>query len=244
MMMTFQGKSLLVAAALYAASMLTAAELPAAAFLERARNPNGQSTYGMLDGTLQHRRRGEETLTMPIYFGVIIMPERTFGQLLVDGRESYILGQSRDARHDGTSVVHSPDCVLLDKVGVRASDLTMGFLYYDLEKELPNALLSAVVRCRVLLLKSPDAGESVKVYLEINHAFPLKAEFFRPGEDRPFRTLETGGFTEKNGLYYAGSLRIEGPGWRTRIEFDPEKAQIGLYDKENPARVIRAVEKK
>ena len=141
-------------------------------------------------------------------------------------------------------MVHSPDCVLLDKVGVRASDLTMGFLYYDLDKELPPATLSAVVGCRVLLLKSPDGGEQVKVYLEKEHAFPLKAEFFRPGETRPYRTLETSGFTEKNGLYYARSLRIEGPGWRTRIEFDPEKAQLGPYDKQTPVRVIRAADKK
>ena len=212
-------------------------------FLDRARNPNGAATYGMLDGTLQHRRRGEETLTVPIYFGVIIMPERTVGQLLVDNRESYLLGQARDARHDGTSVVHSPDCVLLDRVGVRASDLTMGFLYCDLEKELPEATLSAVVRCRVLLLKSPDGRESIKVFLEKEHALPLKAEFFHPGEDVPFRTLETGGFTEKNGLYYARSLRLEGPGWRTRIEFDPERVQMGFYDKKSPVRVIRTVEK-
>ena len=100
------------------APLALAAELSSSEFLDRARNPNGAATYGMLDGTLQHRRRGEDTLTVPIYFGIIIMPERTVGQLLVDNRESYLLGQSRDARHDGTSVVHSPDCVLLDRVGV------------------------------------------------------------------------------------------------------------------------------
>ena len=220
-----------------------AADLPSAEFLDRARNPNGAATYGMLEGMLQHRRRGEETLTVPIYFGVIIMPERTIGQLLVDNRENYLLGQSRDARHDGTSVVHSPDCVLLDRVGVRASDLTMGFLYCDLERELPETTLSAVVKCRVLLLKSPDGRELTKVFLEKEHAFPLKAEFFHPGEDAPFRTLETGGFTEKNGLYYARSLRLEGPGWRTRLEFDPERVQMGYYDKNSPVRVIRTVEK-
>ena len=234
----------LLGAALFSTAALMAAELPAPAFLERARNPNGQATYGMLEGTLQHRRRGGEAQTMPLYFGVVIMPERTIGQLLVDNRESYILGQSRDARHDGTSVVHDPDCVLLDQVGVRASDLTMGFLYYDLDRELPGATLSAVVRCRLLLLRSPDGKELVKVYLEREHAFPLKAEFFRPGAEQPFRTLETSGFTEKNGLFYARSLRIEGPGWRTRIEFDPDKAQLGPYDKNAPARVIRAVNKK
>ena len=215
----------------------------AAAFLARARTPNNASTYAMLDGTLQHRRRDGEMLTVPLYFGVIITPERTFGQILVDGRESYILGQSRDARQDGTSVIHSPDCVLLDKVGVRASDLTMSFLYCDLVRELSETTLSAVVRCRVLLLKSTDGQELVKVYLEKEHAFPLKAEFFRPGADEPFRSVETGGFTEKNGLYYAGSLRIEGPGWRTRIEFDRTKAQLGFLDKNSPPRVVREAAK-
>ena len=216
----------------------------AAAFLERARTPNNASTYAMLEGLLQHRRRDGEMLTVPLYFGVIITPERTFGQILVDGRESYILGQSRDARQDGTSVIHSPDCVLLDKVGVRASDLTMSFLYYDLVQELPETTLSAVVRCRVLVLKSADGKELVKVYLEKEHAFPLKAEFLRPGADEPFRSVETGGFTEKNGLYYAGNLRIEGPGWRTRIEFDRDKAQLGFLDKNSPPRVVREAAKK
>ena len=215
----------------------------AAAFLSRARTPNNASTYAMLDGTLQHRRRDGEMLTVPLYFGVIITPERTFGQILVDGRESYILGQSRDARQDGTSVIHSPDCVLLDKVGVRASDLTMSFLYYDLVRELPETTLSAVVRCRVLLLKSADGKELIKVYVEKEHAFPIKAEFFRPEAKDPFRTVETGGFTEKNGLYYAGNLRIEGPGWRTRIEFDRDKAQLGFLDKNSPPRVVREAAK-
>ena len=218
--------------------------LDAAAFLERARTPNQASTYAMLDGLLQHRRRDGEMLSAALYFGVIITPERTFGQILVDDRESYILGQSRDARRDGTSVMHSPDCVILDKVGVRASDLTMSFLYGDLVRELPETTLSAVVRCRVLLLKSADGKEFVKVYLEKEHAFPLKAEFFHPGADEPFRSVETGGFTEKNGLYYAGSLRIEGPGWRTRIEFDRTKAQLGFLDKNSPPRIVREAAKK
>ena len=224
--------------------MAAGKKAPAADFLERARHPQQRPTYAMLDGTLQHRRRGEEAMTVPLYFGVIIMPERTFGQLLVDGRESYILGQSRDARSDGTSVIRSAGCVLLDRVGVRASDLTMGFLYYDLVEELPEETLSAVVGCRVLRLKSPDGRELAKVYFEKDNAFPLRAEFFHNGEDQPFRTLETGGFTEKNGLYYARSLRVEGPGWRTRIEFDPSKAQLGWYDKNHPPRIMREAEKK
>ncbi len=216
-----------------------AGNLPAAEFLSRARSPHGQATYAMLDGVLQHRRRGGDAISVPLYFGVIIQPERTTGQLLVNREENYLLGQSREARHDGTSVVRSGTGNLLDQVGVRASDLTMSFLYYDLDKELPEETLSAVVRCRVLQLKSPDGQELVRVFLEKDRAFPLKAEFFRPGEEKPFRTLETSGFTSKNELYYARSLRIEGPGWRTRIEFDPARADLGWYNAEHPPRIIR-----
>lgn len=236
-------KSLMTAVAMLAVFGLlpcvAGERLPAVQFLERARRPQQRATYAMLDGVLQHRRRGGEALTVPLYFGVIIMPERTIGQLLVDGRENYLLGQSRDARNDGTSVIRSGKCVILDQVGVRASDLTMGFLYYDLDAELDDETLSAIVGCRVLRLKSPNGEELVKVYLEKENAFPLKAEFFRPGGEQPFRTVETGGFTEKNGLYYSRSLRVEGPGWRTRIEFDPSKAELGWYDINNPPRIIR-----
>ena len=237
--------ALFLAASAWCFVLEGAEKLSAERFLEKARNPHQRPTYAMLEGVLQHRRRGDgDTLTVPLYFGLIIMPERTIGQLLVDRRESYLLGQSRDARGDGTSVIHSGEGALLDRVGVRASDLTMGFLYCDLDAELPDETLSAVVGCRVLRLKSPDGRELVKVYFEKENAFPLKAEFFRPGEPQPFRTLETGGFTEKNGLYYARSIRVEGPGWRTRIEFDPAMAQLGWYDKDKPQRIIREVEKR
>ena len=79
-------------------------------------------------------------------------------------------------------------------------------------------------------LSSPDKKETVRVFLSKTHYFPLRAEFIRAGEKDPWRTLETGGFTERNGLYYVRSLRIEGPGWRTRIEFD--EAELGFYKPE------------
>lgn len=218
------------------------AEPSAQEFLQRARDPKAASTYGMFQGTLQHRRRGREPLEMPIYFGVIITPERTTGQILADNRESYIISQTRGP--DGTSGVPAQkNNVILNQVGLRATDLTMSFLHYTLVKELDSATLSAVVSCRVLLLKSPDnrpdGREYVKVYLEKEHAFPLKAEFFRdPGDKKPFRIMEANGFTKKNDLYYARTIVIEGPGWRTKVEFEPKSAVLGLYDKNHPVNVF------
>lgn len=207
-------------------------------FLQRARNPNVAATWAKLDGTLQHRRRGSELVTMPVYFGTIIQPDRVTAQLILDNDEVYIIGQSRDNR--GASVIpQSNSTAKLDSVGIKATDLTMGFLYYPLEQELERETISGMVECRVMMLTAPDKSESVKVWLSAEHAFPLRAEFYLPGEKTPQRTLETGGFTRRNDLYYVRTIRAEGPGWRTRIEFDADRAELGLFDPAAPAQIIR-----
>lgn len=219
------------------------AEPSAQELLQRARDPKSASTYGKFYGSLQHRRRGQEPEDLPVYFGVIIAPEGTVGQIVVDNREYYTIRQTRDPGQEGTSVIYDRNtCVTLDRVGLRASDLTMSFLHYPLVKELDETTLSAVVACRVLLLKSPDGKEYVRVYLEKEHAFPLKAEFLKSPEDKkPFRLMEANGFTKKNGLYYAKTILVEGPGWRTKVDFFPDFAELGMFDKANPVNVFRSV---
>ena len=240
MMFSFKRYVFLFFAAILALSAFAADEPTAQEFLERARNPKAAETYGMFGGALQHRRRGEEPMEMPVFFGVIIGSDVTIGRVLVDRRESYMIRQDRKAGREGTSVSSDPhDSKILDRVGLRVSDLTMSFLHYKLVKELESTRLSAVVACRVLLLESPDdqpgGKEYVRVYLEKEHAFPLRAEFLRnPGDKKPFRLVEANGFTKKNDLYYARTILVEAPGSRTKVEFDPQAAVVGLYDRTIP----------
>ena len=212
------------------AVLLAEEKISAAEFLARARRPNPVDTFAMLSGKLQHRR-GKAPESMPVYFGIIIQKERSTGQLVFDKKEGYLLGQAK--QKGGSSVIPmQKSSELIDRTGVRASDLTLDFLYYDLLKEEPEETLGGFVPCRVMVLQSQDKMELARVFLSSSHYFPLKVEFFRPGEKKPWRTLETGGFTQKNDLYYIRRLRLEGPGWRTRIEFD--EAELGLYDPKNP----------
>ena len=238
MIFSFKKYLLLPLAAVLTLSAFAAESEPTAQeFLQRARNPKSASTYGMFHGILQHRRRGVEPLEMPIYFGIVIENDETIGRILVDRRESYTIHQIRKAGQADTRVVSDPpNSGIMNRVGMRVSDLTMSFLHYKLVKELDRTTLSAVVSCRVLLLESPDnqpgGKEFVKVYLDKEHAFPLRAEFFRnPGDKKPFRMMEANGFTKKNDLYYARTIVVEGPGWRTKVEFEPKSAAVGLYDR-------------
>ena len=214
-----------------------AEDLAPAEFLARARRPNQADTWAMLSGRLQHRREGGAAESMSIYFGIIIQKDRSTGQLVFDDREGYLLGQARDWK--GASVIPmQKSTALIDHTGVRASDLTLDFLYYDLVREDREEKLGGYVACRVMVLSSPDKAEQVRVFLSKTYYFPLRAEFFRAGEKEPWRILETGGFTKRNDLYYVRRLLIEGPGWRTRIEFT--EADLGLYKPENaPKNLIR-----
>ena len=208
--------------------------IPMEEFVARARRTNNVATYAKLYGTLQHRRRGQDTLSMSVYFGTIIHPDRTIGQLVLDQKEGYMLTQ---AQGSGMTIVKpmgdSAQTDRLGYVGVRASDLVMSFLFCKVEKEFDSELLRGMVHCRVFMLDDPEHKEKIKVWISSEHAFPLKAEFYHYGEDKRFRELEASALTKKNDLYYVRRIRLEGPGWMTKIDFDGEQAEINLLG--NPA---------
>ncbi|MBQ4329221.1 MAG: hypothetical protein IJC27_05800 [Lentisphaeria bacterium] len=213
-------------------------DLPMEEFVAQARGSarrQDKATYAKLRGVLQHRRRGKDAETMPIYFSTIIHSDRTIGQLVLNGNEGYILSQAQ--RSGLTTVQPMGDSAKKDKlgyVGVRASDLMMSFLFCKVEKELESESLRGIVQCRVFQFDDPDNKEKIKVWISSEHAFPLKAEFYRYGENKRFRELEAGALTKKNELYYVRHLRLEGPGWITKIDFDNDKSEIGVLPDKVP----------
>lgn len=212
-------------------------------FVALARRRNQIATYAKLHGTLQHRRRGQKVMTMPVYFGVIIHPDRTIGQLVLDRTEGYMLGQAVNSGLTTVTPMGKGRSDKLGYVGVRASDLTMSFLFCKPEKEFSGEKVGGVVPCRVILLDDPEHKEKIKVWISIEHGFPLQAEFYRYGEDKAYRFLEASGFTQKNELYYVKKIRLEGPGWRTRIDFDADRADINKLDAKTPPAIIIKLEK-
>ena len=219
-------------------------ELSKEEFMRLARRRNQFPTYAKLHGTLQHRRRGKSVVSMPVYFGVIIHPDRTAGQLVLDKSEGYMLGQAVNSGLTTVTPMKKKNSDKLGYVGVRASDLTLSFLFCKPVKEFDNENVGGVVPCRVILLDDPAHKEEIKVWLSKEQCFPLQAEFYRKSEKKPYRILEASGFTKKNDLYYVRKIRLEGPGWRTRIDFDSDRADIGKVDMSKPPRIVIKVEEK
>ena len=118
----------------------------------------------------------------------------------------------------------------------------MAFLYWPLERELaPTTFRTA--ECRVLLLKNPETDEAAKVCVAADYFFPIKVEFFDKITDlsKPARTMEVERFKETDsGFWVPTQLKLQGPGWRTKVEFTEAEA-AELDPSRPPVNVFRSI---
>jgi len=222
---------LMAAAVISAACTLAAAE-SAADFLNRARKwrtPAEQSIYAVLKGRIDHLRRGSEPESWPATFRIIINHDSSSGQLVAGTDEAYLLRHRRGEKYRNFATSVGKSTEKLSRAGVKASDLVLGFIFYDLEKELPEDSLGAgLIKCRVLQLKSQENRETVKVWFMKQEAIPLRAEFYNSGSGAPYRSIEIVRGDKFDGVYCATRIRVSGPGWRTIVDFDKAKSSCGI----------------
>lgn len=232
-------KKLILLFALLSSLISAAEDIPLSDFIKFFRRHAAETTYASLDGVLQHRRKGEKMISMPIHLGIIIGPERSSGQIILNDCDAYLFSQAY--RTGGESIVRQTGSLeTMNNVGVMISDLTMGFLYYPVICEQEKTTLSMYVNCRVIDFQVPEDKGIVRGYISSEYGFPIRAEWFRPGEKEPYRTLECSDFAKENDLYYVKTIKTDGPGWRTRINF--EKADVGVFDRNNPPDIIKKID--
>ena len=214
-------------AALVTGMSLRAEEPDSAEFLRMVRSPRRMSTWARMEGKAIHERKKAPASESPISFSIRFTPEHTFARLLIGENEMYNIGQSYFSEKQTVTVIPAAEykSPILDNYGLRPDDLTMSFLFWDLQEELPRDSFAAQ-SCRVFILKSAEKNETVKVFISDKHLFPLKAEWTRDGESRPYRSMEVNSFKKVNELWVINALLLLGPGWRTKIEFSSSDANL------------------
>ena len=73
--------------------------------------------------------------------------------------------------------------------------------------------------CRILVFESPDAKESVKVYVNAAYIVAIRVEWLLKSEKKPFRTLDVNGLKKVGDLWVVEELSVSGPGWKSMIRF-------------------------
>lgn len=214
--------------------------LSAEQFLHHVRHPAGNDRWAAMSGQVHHLRRGHERISAPLYLGILFSAERTLAQIIIDDKQGYYVGQEYASGADGTSVIPlnpaSQEQPLLNDFGLRPEDLAMSFLYWRFRRELPSTSVRGF-SCRIMELESPDGNEFIHAYISTSYFFPVRVKWFEASADAPFRTMEVNSFKKQQDYYLVESLRLFGPGWRSRIEFD--QSEVGVPEPGKPPRVFR-----
>ena len=209
-------------------------------FLSRVRHPAGRKTWSMLAGTMNHRRRGKPTVSASIYLGILFSSDRTLAQIVVNNDQAYMVGQLYSTEESATTVIpNNPDGYkkpILAEYGIKPEDLTMSFIYWDFIKELPKTSLKTL-NCRVFKLAAPDKTETVHLYISSAYFFPMKVEWFKAKAKKPSRTLQVSDFTKTDNIWLITRIKFYGPGWRSVINFDNNRA--GISQKNIPKELFK-----
>lgn len=223
-------------------------KIGAAEFLELMRRPRGMETWGQMSGRIDHSRRDGKKSSASIYLGTLLTKDRMMSRVIVDEKQGFLIAQSFGGGEAGTSVtpMHDPAAQtdLLGEFGLRAEDLTMSFIYWDFVRELPRETITFRT-CRVFLLRKDN--EYIRLSVNVDYLFPMRVSWYKDKfdeKDSPYRTLEATKFKEVNELWLVTRLQLEGPGWRTRVDFTEANAGYRTEKDKGPSDLLRGTFKK
>lgn len=194
-------------------------------FLFAVRQHRGVDTWAELKGEVVHQRRGVPIKKSPIAFAIRFAATQLFAKILIGKNEGYTIGlfTASDTKRRISIIPmnekQTNSTSLLKYYGIRPEDLTMSFLYWDLVEEL-NSVNISMQTCRVFKLKSIEKNEIAIVYISEKYLFPLKVEWLKEQETKPYRTMNVSSFKKVNGLWLIDEITLFGPGWRTKITFN------------------------
>lgn len=216
-------KQLLTIFALFVAAILIAQELPPKEFLESLRQPLAKDAWGEATGRVIGSRKGKSKLEGNLRLRVSFTKDAMYAQLVLNDKNNYGLELVRGENGKASQHLDVPEdetAPSLFDFGVRPSDLSFSFLFWDFVEELPRST-SRWQDCRVLKLASPDGTETVDVWFESDHGFPMEAKWYKKGEKKPWRTLIMKGAKRfENGLWFVKEMQLAGDGWKTAVKFD------------------------
>jgi hypothetical protein len=158
-----------------------------------------------------------------IYVGIRFTPQIIFAQVLIDNKESYTISQSFTLKPP--TIIKDGDSTskIMQNVGVRPEDLTLSFMYWEPETFLGYESFKTS-SCAKIALRSPISKEKAIVMINKEHAFPLKVEWFKDGNDEALRTMEVSSFKKENDYWFVDEIILYGPGWKTKISFSETEA--------------------
>jgi len=202
-------------------------ELSAKEFLHAVRQPFKQEAWGRFSGKVVHiGEAGKQRAAIRI--AISFSADTTEALVVLDEGNTYRIRQEHGPNTTGRAEIERPEKergIGLFDVGIQPDDMTLGFLYWNLIKELPRDKFRRQP-CRILALEHPDLTGHARVWFSAAEGFPLKVEWYHAGDKEPWRQLEfKGAKRHRKDFWFVKEMRLEGENWKTQVTL----AEAELY---------------
>lgn len=210
-------------------------------FLEKCRKQLLGYSWVKLEGNINHKDPdGKRSRPMKIVCAAQLIPNKITFKATVKGSESFKVEHMFGQKHD-TKVLENTlkSDNGFDKVGIKPTDLSLAFMYWDFIKEYKperKGTLGAV-SCRVFLLANPDGKDFVKVWLSEKHLGPFEVHWLsgikEDDQDNPKQVLKFEDFAEKNKVWVPLESKISNAKGELQILFKEVDAAFSKTVPEN-----------
>ena len=218
-------------------------KISAQEFLQIVRTPIAAGNWMQLKGKINHFRRtkqGNISQEGELYVALLFTKIMALGQVVIDNKEAYQVGQNFKTKATTINQVKKSAYKnsLLSQFGVKATDLTFSFIYWNFIKELPQESLRGQ-KCRIFVLQDKKTKQIAKVYFSTMALFPMKITWYKIAEKAKIitkninlttlkkeREMEMNSFRKQHGMWLVTGINLYGGdnSWRTRISFTVNKA--------------------
>lgn len=195
-------------------------------FLEKCRAQLLGNCWVKLEGNMNHRDPdGKRSRPIKIKCAAQLIPNKITFKATAAGKQSFkvenIFGQKHDTKILENTLQADNG---FDKVGIKPTDLSLAFMYWDYIKEFKGENLGLLrTKCRVFLLANPDGKDFVKVWLSEKYLGPLQVDWLKgikqEDQAKPAQTLVFSDFAEKNKVWVPLESKIINSKGELQIRF-------------------------
>lgn len=198
-------------------------------FLATSRKSLLAYSWVKLPGKIIARPTEGDLIKLPIECSAQLIPNKITFQSIIDKKQNFQTSiQFGKGKAHSTKILkdYQGEDNFYKKVDIKATDLSLAFMYWDLVNELePERLGLSAHKCRVFRLSNPDADEEyARVWLSQEYLAPVKVEWRRGKiSGDADQLLEFKKFAEVNKVWVPTEIYLKNKTARIQVRFDKEK---------------------
>ncbi len=188
--------------------------------LQAARQPMLGNAWGRFEGRLVRKDAEGKLTRYKLRLALRLKNKKVKAKLMLEEKGGYLIefdyaepGKGPEVEKTGTA---EPPATF-EELGIRAEELFLSFLYWDLDRVIGRGVTVRGLSCSVLRLRHPETREFVKLWLSEKYAFPVKSAWYKQNGKKPSRQFQVTELKQHGDTWFLKTAVLSGAFGRVKL---------------------------